>query len=175
MESQKIKYERLNSVFINVKTGTKHLQDKLDLIRQDFGVNAIQFTDSTVVSVLESFETVLQHILSKIKDSSDISLLMNTGLDHSHSYKHDTQFDPIDSFIESEIQENRPYNQRIKIPTLGEDDGGIKPFDPLNDDGMNIDIDDDECDLSRDRIKRFSSQILMSEIKKSKQKSNEHK
>lgn len=172
METQKIKYERLQSLFLNVKTGVKHLQDKLDFVRQDFGANTTQVSDTTIVQVLGLLEKILQGMLSKIKDSNDISYLMNTGHDENKFDHHNICFDPIDSLHEDDIQENRPYNRRVTIPTFGEDDD-IKAFDPLNDDGMNFEIDDDECDLSRDRIKRFSSQILMSETKKSKNKSKD--
>ena len=140
----------------------KHLQNKLDPSRKHLKLCAINLSDSTIVSILRSFQDILKEVLSQIKDRADENFLMNVGLDAKQESNDNSG--QIDALNIDEIQ--RAYNQRVKFPMLGEDEDGLKAFDPLNDDGMVFEIEDDECDLSRDRIKRFSSQILISETKK---------
>lgn len=172
LESLKAKHERLDTTFINVKGGVRHLQSKLEYARQSIGMSAITLTDSSIVAVLESIDDLLQHMIIKIKDHDDETLLMADYNDNKDQTVGNSMIDNFDLLNGCEIFEDRPFNQRINVSAMGDDEDAIKAFDPLNDDGMNIELDDDECDLSRDRIKRFSSQIVVSENRKSRAKSN---
>ena len=63
---------------------------------------------------------------------------------------------------EMELLRTRPYNQRIDLPLLDEDwedDGALKD----NDDLLNGELDDE---LTRDKVKKASSQILIAQDKR---------
>jgi len=168
LEQLKVKHDRLVTTFISAKAGVKHLQDKLGNARGEVGVGAMQLSDSSLIDVLESSENVLQQLLERTKNANDESLLMQNSLDGEDNSRVPIDIDtnPIDDLSESEVQENRPYNQRVKLPTIGDD--LYLEYDAITEDGL-MEIDEDS-DMERDRIKRSSFQILLAQDRKNRQK-----
>mmetsp|Transcript_18199 Transcript_18199/g.28309 ORF Transcript_18199/g.28309 Transcript_18199/m.28309 type:complete len:119 (-) Transcript_18199:1554-1910(-) len=117
----------------------------------------MQLSDSSLIDVLESSENVLQQLLERTKNANDESLLMQNSLDGEDNSRVpiDINANHIDDLSESEVQENRPYNQRVKLPTIG--DNLYLEYDAITEDGL-MEIDEDS-DMERDRIKRSSFQI----------------
>lgn len=126
----------------------------------------MQLSDSSLIDVLESSENVLQKLLDRIKNSNDESLLMCSHLDGDDDSKVLIDVNHIDDLSESEVQENRPYNQRVKLPTIGDD--LYLEYDTITEDGL-MEIDEDS-DMERDRIKRSSFQILLAQDRKNRTK-----
>ena len=81
-------------------------------------------------------------------------------------YSHELQpipiekIDAFDCFSEDELKENRPYNQRINLPSINDD---IFEYNDNYSDGLG-DIDEDE--LSRERVKKASCQIVQAQERK---------
>ena len=64
------RYERLAKMLISIKAGIKHLQDKLDPVREDLdGGRRLELTDETVVTVLVETEKSMLRLLNRMKAS----------------------------------------------------------------------------------------------------------
>jgi hypothetical protein len=66
----------------------------------------------------------------------------------------------IDELDEEELRENRPYNQRIDLPLPGDAE-----FEHEHEENLG-DLDEEE--LTRDKVKKASSQILVAQDRKQK-------
>lgn len=163
LERSRLKYERLNKSLIALKAGVGHLQDKLDIVRDDFGGARVEVADDTVTEAMKESEHILASILKQItanKDSMRRDQLMNlesTGLDEDEEAVGGEGLD--DAFPEEELEASgRPYNQRIQV-NYDEMGGGESSFVTDNDyDAQEA----DEEELTRDKVKRASKQITES-------------
>jgi len=149
LERNRLRYERIAKILINVKAGIAHLTDKLESVQPDH--HMMMMNDDTVVDILGGCETILVGLLNKISAESDIEMLMQMKSD----------------FNEVEIIPTRPFNQRVALNIIS---------DIIEDEGDDYDIGDlgldDEIDeeLTRDRIKKASNTIMLSFDKKTKKK-----
>lgn len=160
-----------------MKAGIKHLQDKVENIREDVGGNKTDIEDATVVEVLRESEETLVALYSRCRSQQmeeaailgDASSRANSSLQGDGSSlgpgsltKQQTirGSDNIATLAESEVNENRPYNQRITLPNAGED-----TFEKFEEDHLG-DLDEEE--LTRDKVKKASSQILTAQDRKIK-------
>ncbi|RLN38420.1 hypothetical protein BBJ28_00026239 [Nothophytophthora sp. Chile5] len=181
LERAKLKYERLAKVLIGVKAGVEHLVDKMESVREDDQVIAV--TDETIVEALQESEVTLTRLLSHIKlappsssDSMVTPLLgqkKRDGVNASMRRLNSKQSDPSMAEVsDAEMLGTRPYNQRIPLPgTDGLTAEELEMDDALASNGTGnagMLLDDTEEALSRDRVKRASSQVILAQDKKKK-------
>lgn len=149
-ERCRVKHERLVRMVVSAKAGVKHLQDKLDGVREEIGGKQSQLTDETTSRVMSENEKVMIEILARIRVATDDESSTGAGGN-------------VRTGIVSEMRllEARPYNQRIDLPLLEDDwdDSALKD----NEDVLNGELDDE---LTRDKVKRASSQILIARKQK---------
>lgn len=174
LERAKLKYERLNKIIISMKAGVGHLQDKLEAVREDVGGKRIDVADETVAEVLRESEITLTNVIRRIKAAEDDmrhAQMTSFAADGSSGVKTKKGIVAADAGTtgeESDIHVSRPFNQRIDLllDDLGGADGGADGgTDYLGDAGA--EMDDDE--LTRDKVKRASTQILQ-QVDKRKRK-----
>lgn len=165
LERCRLKYERLAKMLITAKAGVKHLQDKLTPVGDELGMQLIEMTDETVVSVLIEAERSLASMVSRIRATAEEMAIMGGGGDDGAPAALDLALaggagGPLSQVSEAEVMQSRPYNQRIELPSADDewDGDGMKA-----DDGV-PDVDEDE--LTRDKVKKAASQILIAQEKR---------
>uniref|UniRef100_K3W817 ODAD1 central coiled coil region domain-containing protein n=1 Tax=Globisporangium ultimum (strain ATCC 200006 / CBS 805.95 / DAOM BR144) TaxID=431595 RepID=K3W817_GLOUD len=188
LERAKLKYERLAKVFIGVKAGVEHLVDKLECVRDDDQVVVV--TDETIVDALQESEMTLVRLLNQIKASTAAgrSLSGQQQQQPSGTTKKkesdnvvrlgtmrgaglgSTQFSLSDaasaSVSDSDMLVSRPYNQRVALPGDGLTRDEMEQDDAIG--GGGTMLDDPEEALSRDRVKKASTQVILAQDKKKK-------
>lgn len=171
LDRSSLKYERLNKVIIAIKAGVGHLQEKLESMREELGGRRLELSDETVVDVLRESELCLNNLQRRIRAAEDDRKRMRlngvSGLDQGST----TSLASSNVADELNVSAVRPFNQRIDLQFDDAD-----PALDLGDDIGAIDLDDDE--LTRDKVKRASSQILLAidrKKRKPKKSSNEEK
>jgi hypothetical protein len=189
LERSRLKYERLSKVIISMKAGVGHLQDKLESFREEIRGKFYTIGDETVADVLRECEVCFNTLVKRIKAGEDeakrthITELAGGGAANNtrpmslsrgefggqghHRGGHHSHNSSEMEETASKMNTLRPFNQRIDL-SLTEDSlflaGGAYGD---GEDGMaGGDMDDDE--LTRDKVKRASSQILMAMDKKKK-------
>lgn len=154
LERCRLKYERLAKMLISVKAGIEHLQDKLESIREEVDGQQIQMTDETMIDVLVECEKMIVTVLQRAKAMEYEQKLMFKG--------EAMEIRPDSVGI---TNEQRVFNQRIELPNSDDWDGDAA-FN--NDEGI-ADVDEEE--LTREKVKRASNQIMAQiEGKKKKKK-----
>ena len=183
LDRSKLKFERLTKVIISMKGGVGHLQDKLDPFREELGSRAVELGDDTVAEVLRECELCLTNVIRRLEAGSDdkkkkgrfggilartyskITAAVNDNIGPEMTEKEaggafdnaersDSSFGyHLTANISSTI---RPYNQRIDLNLNDEEESGYKSFN--NESNATGDFEDDE--LTREKVKRASSQIL---------------
>jgi hypothetical protein len=160
MERCKSRLDRLSSIVITAKSGVKNLQEKLENIGKELNVEKIVFDESDPVSSVWSAGTILVELVARTRER-DMSELLE---------EKNSENDEIRSLEENNNSETicRPFNQRVSLPSAK--DGTL--FDEFDDDDDNFgDIDDEE--LSRDRVKKASSQIIRAQKRKKAKEKNQ--
>ncbi len=182
LERSRLKYERLNRIVIAMKAGIGHLQDKLEAFRDEIGGNSYIIADETVSDALHEADLCYQTLVKRIKAGEDelkrshmfdsqpqsASSTINFGRSEGGTSKGAmlTQMDLLDIDDQvANLHTLRPYNQRIDLnatdePTTNSHDAYGGGNDDLGD------LDDDE--LTREKVKRASTQILNAMDKKKK-------
>lgn len=180
LERAKLKYERLAKVLVSVKAGVEHLMDKMESVRESGHSTVV--TDDTIVAALQESEVTLTHLLYRIK-LAGATLPLSRAFDDSSVIKRQPTFEnsrvPVDfnsimapgslaSGLSRDALAPRPFNQRIALP--GTD--GCTDVLETNNRGAhangNVPLDDMEEALSRDRVKRASSQVILAHDKAKK-------
>ena len=180
LDRSKAKFERLTIVIISMKSGVGHLQDKLDPFAEELGARMVKLNDSSVVEVLRECEFCLLKLNKRLEvgEESRVKGKFNNIVERTNSAssvpgqsKNSTGNDVIIGAMESpdrvgnsnvhQIAANisptiRPYNQRIELNIGDEDDSNPKNDSP----GSIPDSDFDDGELTREKVKRASSQIL---------------
>ena len=157
LERSRLKYERLCKGLVAMKAGVGHLQGKMEVVRDDVGGKKIELSDETVAEVLRECELAIFALSKRIKAGEEekkrsnlFAVAPSAGSPQADA---DRDFDE-----EAEITNSRPYNQRIALTLYDEDggdgDGGILGDEPSLDQH-------DEDELTRDKVKRASQQILL--------------
>ncbi|CAM9973447.1 unnamed protein product, partial [Ectocarpus sp. 12 AP-2014] len=186
LERVRHKHERLSKILISVKAGVEHLQDKLKSTATEVGVEPMVMTDETVVDVLEVAEKVLVEVSERVKLNEYEQSVGDTGAIQTQQSAvggggggraGGSQTDLVswggggDGAIggagEGAVQ-IRPYNQRIELPTVDDVDGDAgkaRSGGSVDDDGIH-DLDEDE--LTRDKVKKAASHVLLQQEKKKK-------
>ena len=139
----KSRYDRSSSVLMSAKSGVKHLQQK------------IEFLDSNLASILWSTGNVMVEIMARIRDDEMVAL---HDIDGSNLPLLGTNEMNTSLEYETKLQGLRPFNQRISLPSardnLFENDSSSEVFNDV-----------DEEELSRDRVKKASTQIIRAQKK----------
>lgn len=136
---------------ISAKSGIKHLHDKIEKIGSELIADKIEFDDSNPAASLWSIGNVLVELIARLREHEMNEL---HDLDYpNHDYEGfgspSRGFDLVDN-----IQNVRPFNQRILLPSAKDD---IYENERNN---SEIYGDLDEEELSRDKVKKASTQIL---------------
>eukprot|EP01031_Cornospumella_fuschlensis_P038881 gene38881-47294_t len=168
LERARLKYDRLSKIAIAMKAGVGHLQDKLEAFRDEVGGKSFVVSDETVGLALQQCELLFETLLKRIKASEDeVRRYQMLSLGQGHGQ--DFLAGDLAQLEEKAgaLQSLRPFNQRIDL-TLAQDAlaGGNLLFDSLGDNDSLGDLDEDE--LTRDKVKRASTQILLAMDKKKK-------
>lgn len=190
LERAKLKYERLAKVLIGVKAGVEHLVDKLECVRDDDQVVVV--TDETIVDALQESEMTLVRLVNQIKAAAAAGgVLASTAAAGSSSAStggkkkdmttsssvvpqmgtlREAASSNVNSISEaaadSDMLVSRPYNQRIALPGDGLTRDEMEHDDTIN--GGGTMLDDPEEALSRDRVKKASTQVILAQDKKKK-------
>lgn len=161
LERSRLKYDRLSKLLIAMKAGIGHLQEKLESVREELQAKKLDLNDETVVEVLRESEFCITNMLRRIRASEDTKKRdrMTSGTFQSSSAAED--WNNNSEYMEDSVLSTRPYNQRIDLSLLDEDEDGYFSFEEEAG-GMGGmgggDMDDDE--LTREKVKRASTQIL---------------
>ena len=170
LDRWKGKYERFATALISVKAGIKHLQDKIENAREDVGGLKTELADDSIVTVLRESEDTLLTLFNRVKanQAEEEAItgqpeVVGDGAGaraslHKQKTIHGSQ--AVDELREDDLRENRPYNQRINLPLPGEDE-----FEHEHEDNFG-DLDEEE--LTRDKVKKASNQILVAQDRKNK-------
>jgi DNA repair exonuclease SbcCD ATPase subunit len=184
LERSRLKYERLNKIVIAMKAGVGHLQDKLEAFREEIGGKSYIIADETVADSLHEADLCYQTLIKRIKAGEDemkrahmfdttyssqpqsASSTVNFGRTNEFGTSKGamlTQMDLLDIDDQvANLHTLRPYNQRIDLNAT-DDPNAADAFGGNDDLG---DLDDDE--LTREKVKRASTQILNAMDKKKK-------
>jgi coiled-coil domain-containing protein 151 len=197
LDRSKLKFERLTKVIISMKGGVGHLQEKLGHFGGE-GVRTIELRDDTVVEVLRECEASLTNLVRRLEGGADgrKSRGRNSGTDSTNS----TASISLNYMVGSEMSEKegggegggggaldsaersgsagryrlmgnispsiRPYNQRIDLAMNNEEESESKNHS--NESNSGGDFEDEE--ITREKVKRASSQILATVNRKKKPK-----
>ncbi|CAM9968006.1 unnamed protein product, partial [Ectocarpus sp. 4 AP-2014] len=186
LERVRHKHERLSKILISVKAGIEHLQDKLKSTATEVGVEPMVMTDETVVDVLEVAEKVLVEVSERVKlneyeqsvgDTGAIQTQQAAGGGGGGGRAGGSQTDLVSwggggdgamAGIDEGAVQTRPYNQRIELTSVDDfdrDAGRARSGGSVDDDGIH-DLDEDE--LTRDKVKKAASHVLLQQEKKKK-------
>ena len=145
----------------------KHIQDKVELVRVELNSDPVPLTDATLSDALWSAGDILVELLARIRERE------LSDLHHQHNDKNtrsedqimttdDGGTDYLNPIDEADfINENRPYNQRVVLPSAK--DADAFETNSYNDDVFD-DLDGEE--LSRDIVKKASTQIIKAQERK---------
>ena len=155
LDRAKKKYEHMSSILMGAKSGVKHLQQSLSSIGQDIDIEKENFDDTDPSTILWSSGNILVEVMAKIRecemdDLYDINtsgaIAQNESMNSSSEY-------------EVELQESRPFNQRIQLPSakenLVDNESSSEVFNDVNED-----------ELCRERVKKASSSLIRAQLKK---------
>ena len=122
----------------------------------------IAMNDDTIVDVMYQCEQTLYSILQRIADS---------GMETKPSS------DSAVDISDHEVLASRPYNQRIQLPTVDENAGGLGLGGMVGgDDGDDMGLDEDgEEELTRDKVKKASASLVVSHERRNKKKGKRSK
>ena len=150
LERSRLKYERLSKGLIAMKAGVGHLQEKAESVREEVGGRRVELTDDSVAEVLRECELCLYNVLKRYKAAVEEQKRMKM-------FSSEATMRAEDPDVESEMDLNtsRPFNQRIDLTLLDGDENGSY----VSEEPSLADVDDDE--LTRDKVKRASHQILL--------------
>eukprot|EP00586_Coscinodiscus_wailesii_P017365 CAMPEP_0172492876 /NCGR_PEP_ID=MMETSP1066-20121228/24135_1 /TAXON_ID=671091 /ORGANISM="Coscinodiscus wailesii, Strain CCMP2513" /LENGTH=610 /DNA_ID=CAMNT_0013262729 /DNA_START=30 /DNA_END=1862 /DNA_ORIENTATION=+ len=189
LERTKNKYDRFASILISVTAGVNHLKDILETVREDVGVEkttaASSESSSVVPNALKNAGVILIRLQSQIDDDDettdgDATTTPKKKGDNS-AQEEDRYNNDEDDDDDEEESVRRPYNRRIRLPSardsrvferdgllmddgmmIGDDKDGRDGDDEDDDDGFE-ELDGGEAELSRERVKKASSEIVMAQ------------
>lgn len=198
LERAKLKFERLAKILISVKAGITHLTDKVHGLDDELGY--IEVNDETATQVLRQVQTVLTGILlnPEMLDHID-EMEFNKSMDLSAKSTHSEMsgfpagekqsvmsmmstgggtMGDAEAEMLSEAVSTRPYNQRVPIGEdgIGQSEPGSDPTAKAGSVGFVEEWASQAAEeLTRDAVKRASSQVVLSQEKKNKKKGRSKK
>lgn len=185
LERARLKYDRLSKIVISMKAGVGHLQDKLEAFREEVGGRAFVVTDDSVADALRECELCFEMLIKRIKAAEEEAKRIQLTsfikpmkeLVSSSSTASGLDLLPPELLLEesaSQLNTLRPFNQRIDLNLTSDMPGGFEGATTslaygggyAGEDASLGDLDDDE--LTRDKVKRASTQIILAMDKKKK-------
>jgi hypothetical protein len=148
LERGRRKYERFNKTMVAMKAGVMHLMDKLEAVRDELGGKRIELSDDSVVDALRECEMCLGNMMRRVSAHAEEKKKASMT---SVSAAGATSFASLAGGSGEHVTA-RPYNQRIDLSQKEADD-----FDYFADEMDQTEADDE---LTRDKVKRASTQIL---------------
>lgn len=159
LERSRLKYERLCKGLVAMKAGVGHLQEKMEVVRDDVGGKKIDLSDETVAEVLRECELAMVALQKRIRAGEEEKKRSNLFAIAPATRQVGSPGSDADADEELELSTTRPYNQRIALG-LYDDEDGDEGNGLMGGDEPSIDQ-HDEDELTRDKVKRASQQILL--------------
>lgn len=156
-------FDRTSSILMKAKTGAKHLQEKVASIANDLNIDMRNFDGANPAAALWSTGNVLVELMARIREE-EMKFLHDIDSATGPPPETDQTNNSLD--YEIALEETRPYNKRVSLPSAKDD-----PFEQ-NDSGSEVfnEALHDEEELSRDRVKKASCQIIRAQRRKRSQK-----
>ena len=155
LERCRIKYERLSKLITAMKAGIGHLQDKLEVVRDEVGGKRYDLGDETVSEILRECELCLNNVVRRIRAGDDDRKRAEmSGGRGGKAGAGERSISIQEAYGDDNMATNRPFNQRITLSLEDDDDEGFFPDEGIG----GPDLDDEE--LTRDKVKRASGLIL---------------
>ena len=160
-ERTKSQFDRLAFVVISIKAGVEHLRDKFTTLPEEFEVEDSVIVEDALPDVIRSSGDVLVDVHTKTKDNE---LQMHLEIQDSKFVELKRSALRGGSLQSRRpkshgITEGRPFNQRIPLPSAKE----ISAFDHDSDAEAGFGDIDAEEEISRDGVKKASSNIIATE------------
>ncbi|KAL7547181.1 hypothetical protein ACHAWF_010501 [Thalassiosira exigua] len=157
-ERARSQFDRMAFVVVSIKAGVEHLRDKFTGLVDDFEVDGGGLTEETLPEAIRSSGDILVDVHTKTRDDELQMHLMYqdsklSGLERSASRLQSRR--PMSHGA----PEGRPFNQRISLPSAKE----ISAFDHDSDVDTGFGDIDAEEEISRDGVKKASSNIIATE------------
>lgn len=150
LERSRLKYERLSKGLVALKAGVGHLQEKLESVREEVGGKKLDLGDETAAEVLRECEMCIGNIMKRMRAAQEEQK-------RQRMFSHDADASTAAGEEEGlDMSSSRPFNQRIDLNLLDED--AERSF-VVEETSVGGDLDDEE--LTRDKVKRASQQILL--------------
>mmetsp|Transcript_16356 Transcript_16356/g.35338 ORF Transcript_16356/g.35338 Transcript_16356/m.35338 type:complete len:560 (-) Transcript_16356:1196-2875(-) len=161
-ERTRSQFDRLAFVLVSIKAGVEHLRDKLaSLPGDEFEVGHGIIVEDTLLDVIRSSGDILVDVHAKTKDSELQMHLMIQDSKFSELKRSASRGGNLQNRrpMTHGATEGRPFNQRISLPSARE----VSAFDENCDaETVFADIDVEE-EISRDGVKKASSNIIAME------------
>ena len=139
---------------MSAKAGVKHLQQRIIDIGKDIDIRNEEHVDSNLSSILWQAGNVMVEIMARISDHEMVALhdidASETPISYPNAY--------TSAEYENKLQVLRPFNQRILLPSARDN-----LFDNHSSSETFNDVDEEE--LSRDRVKKASTQLIRAQKK----------
>ena len=163
-ERIKGQFDCLALVIVSIKAGVEHLREKLGSLPDEFDVEHVIITENTLPDVIRSSGDMLVEVHTRTKENElKMHLIIQdskfTKLRRSASHGRNFQ---TRRPLTSGVTEDRPFNQRISLPSAKE----MSAFDPESDAETGFGDVDVEEEISRDGVKKASSNIIATEERK---------
>lgn len=189
LDRSRSKFERLTKVLLEVKSGIHHLADKLEAM-DERKLKQIQQADESTVSLLQEVQQILLHVMTELSNNNNneasssgtsVSPAPSSVIEPKilQQSKTEPKLEMVQHIDDHEAMTSRPYNQRIPLPgELNHEDEmdgaselGSSSYQAHQRSGNTKksggghyeEIDDA---LSRDKVKKASTQILLAQEKK---------
>lgn len=146
-------------VTVSIKAGVEHLQDQFSSILGGFETDRIVVVEDTLPAVIRSSGDILADVHSKTKESELAMHLMIQDSKFTELKRSASRGGNLQNRrpMSHGVTEGRPFNQRISLPSAKE----ISVFDHDSDADIGFgDIDHAEEEVSRDGVKKASSNII---------------
>jgi len=160
-ERTRSQFDRLALVVVSIKAGVEHLRDKFTSLPDEFEVEHGVVIEGTLPDVIRSSGDILVDVHTKTKDSELEMHLMIQDSKFTELKRAASRGDNLQSRrpMSHGAPEGRPFNQRIPLPSAKE----ISAFDHDSDAETGLGDIDAEEEISRDGVKKASSNIIATE------------
>ena len=147
---------------MSIVTGVRHLQNKVEIVSNEVGGGKTIVSEKNIADVLKASGDVLVEVLLRVNRSyHSLGRVNNSCGGDDEKSKNYNVFDALETLSEDEVQENRPFNQRVHLPAVKDHDSMENKCN-FNDGFEEF----DEEELSREWVKKNSSQILQAQERK---------
>ena len=159
-ERTKSQFDRLALVIVSISAGVEHVRDKLGVLPEEFDVDNDIIIEDTLPDVIRASGDTLVDVHNKTREKElKMHLMIQdtkfTELKRSASRGGNLQV----GLLGKNDTKGKPFNQRITLPSAKE----ISAFEPDNGAEIGFGDVDAEEEISRDGVKKASSNIIATE------------